>query len=375
MSKKSLNDIFNKFYELTNILLTKADYYFIIGKRSNGKTFSVKKRIIEKAWNEKKDGAIIRRYEEDFKKGRGAKLFKDIVDKGIVEEITQGVYDTIIYKSMSWTFAKTSTDEEGNKSLILAPEPFCYAFALSSGEHDKSTSHANNVSIILFDEVITRHGYLPDEFVTYMNVLSTIIRLRDGVEIFMLGNTVNKYCPYFDEMGLKNVKYMEQGTIDVYTYGESGLKVAVEYCADNEEQSKTSNKYFAFNNPKLQMITNGIWELDIYPHLPVKYKPKNIIFTYFVKFDGDILQCEILQIDDKIFTYIHKKTTDIKNENDVVFSTEYSISNYHFRNITKPNNNVCKKIWWFFVNEKVFYQDNETGEILRNYIEWCKKLT
>ena len=36
----------------------------------------------------------------------------------------------------------------------------------------------------------------------FMNVLSTIIRDRENIKIFMLGNTVNKYCPYFDEMGL-----------------------------------------------------------------------------------------------------------------------------------------------------------------------------
>ena len=32
--------------------------------------------------------------------------------------------------------------------------------------------------------------------------------------------------------------------------------------------------YFAFNNPKLQMITSGAWEMAIYPHNKVKYKPK-----------------------------------------------------------------------------------------------------
>ena len=58
---------------------------------------------------------------------------------------------------------------------------------------------------ILFDEFITRSMYLPDEFVIFTNVLSTIIRDRNNVKIFMCGNTVNKYCPYYKEMGLNNV--------------------------------------------------------------------------------------------------------------------------------------------------------------------------
>ena len=63
----------------------------------------------------------------------------------------------------------------------------------------------------------------------FANVLSTIIRHRNDVKIFMLANTVNKYCPYFKEMGLKHITEMKQGSIDIYTYGSSDLRVAVEY--------------------------------------------------------------------------------------------------------------------------------------------------
>ena len=73
-------------------------------------------------------------------------------------------------------------------------------------------------------------------------------------------------------------------TIDLYTYGESNLRVAVEYSQGIKKESKKSNKYFAFDNPKLQMITNGKWEIDIYPHLPHKYKPKDIKFIYYIKY-------------------------------------------------------------------------------------------
>ncbi|MGC5276152.1 hypothetical protein ACPXAM_23725, partial [Escherichia coli] len=88
---------------------------------------------------------------------------------------------------------------------------------------------------------------------------------------YMLGNTVNKYCPYFAEMGLEHIPKMTQGTIDVYAYGNSDLTVAVEYCKSPDSKVKeASHKYFAFNNPKLEMITGGAWELNIYPHLPYK---------------------------------------------------------------------------------------------------------
>ena len=34
------------------------------------------------------------------------------------------------------------------------------------------------------------------------------------------------------------------------------------------------------------MVTSGVWELDIYPHLPIKYNPKDVLFTYFIEFDN-----------------------------------------------------------------------------------------
>ena len=122
----------------------------------------------------------------------------------------------------------------------------------------------------------------------FMNLLSTIIRQRDNVRVYMLGNTVNKFCPYFTEMGLKQVPFMEQGTIDIYRFGEHGAIVAVEYCS-TIVQHKASNKYFCFDNQNLQMITGGKWELAVYPHLPCKYKPQDVLFVYYIKFNDVVL--------------------------------------------------------------------------------------
>ena len=121
-------------------------------------------------------------------------------------------------------------------------------------EHDKSTSYPD-ITIIVYDEAISRDGYITDEFVLFCNVLSTIIRQRDDVVIYMLGNTVNKYCPYFVEMGLTDVKNMKEGDLQVYSYGDSRLKVAVQFTDSISKKGKASDVYFAFNNPKLQMIT------------------------------------------------------------------------------------------------------------------------
>lgn len=356
------------FYTLDEILKRNAQYNIIIGERSNGKSYATLLYCLKQYVLNGSQFALVRRWKEDIRGKRANTVFNGIVSNNEIENITNGNYNNVYYNSGKWYLSKIDNDL---KKPICDNTPFAYGFSLTDVEHDKSTSYPY-IKNIVFDEFITRSVYIPDEFVIFMNVISTIVRYRNDVKIFMLGNTVNKYCPYFTELGLTNVQSMKQGNIDVYKYGKSGLTVAVEYC-NNLNKSKPSDIYFAFNNPKLQMVTKGVWELDIYPHLPVKYKPCDILYTYFIEFEDNILQCEIINVNNCVFTYIHKKTTPIKYENDLIYSLKSNPSPYVYRNILKPFNKIQSKILYYFHSNKVFYQDNEIGEIVRNYLTMCKQ--
>lgn len=363
-----------KYYSLDNILLKDCQYNMIFGERSSGKTYSVLKLMLINYIATGEQGAYIRRFREDFRGRRGESLFSALVVNGEVTKLTSGEYSTITYRSGKWYLS--NPDPKDTKKTILDAQPFCYGFSLSEMEHDKSTSYPL-VTTICFDEFMTRKFYLNDEFILFTNVLSTIIRERDNVLIFMLANTVNKYCPYFTEMGLTHISAMSPGDIDIYTYGElEELRVAVEYTDVSSDQVKKSDKYFVFDNPKLQMITHGIWELAIYPHLPFKFPKTDIILTYFIQYNLQTCQCEIVytQSPEKIpvlFTYIHKKTTEIRYPDDIIFTTEYSPLPNIFHSLTKPDHPIAKKISNFFRSYRVFYQDNEIGELINNYLKYC----
>lgn len=359
-----------KYYSLDNILSKDAHYNIVIGERSNGKTYATFKYMLERYIKHGEQGALIRRWKEDFKGKRGAQMFEALVADGTVSRLTNGEYNTVYSYSGRWFLA--NIDARNPDKKVPAAEPFCYGFALSDMEHDKSSSYPR-VRNIIFDEFLTRKYYLPDEFVTFMNVLSTIIRQRDDIKIFMLGNTVNQYCPYFTEMGLTHIKEMKQGVIEVYKYGDSNLRVAVEYADSISKQGKPSDVYFAFDNPKLSMITGGAWELAMYPHLPVKYVPKNIQGVFFIEFNQQTLQCEMVYSEGMPFIFIHRKTTPIKNPNkDFIFAMEYDARPNHIRNIRKSSNKFAKRIMQYFNNNMFYYQDNEVGEIVRNYMIACQ---
>lgn len=365
-----------KYYSGKNIRAKGARYNIIYGERSNGKTFDVLLEAYKDFLNsgEVNQLALIRRFDEDFVGAKSAKSSYDslICDGNGVNQISKlsgGVYTGVTYYAGQYIL--TMTDESTGRQ-VKTDKVIAYGFSLTSAEHYKSGS-SPHIKTILFDEFMTRKYYLTDEFIQFQNLLSTIIRDRDDVIIYMCGNTVNQYCPYFKEMGLYRVKDMKKGDIDVYTYGDSGLIVAVEY-SDSPSKNKPSDVYFAFNNPRLNMIKTGAWEIDVYPHCPYKYAPKDVLFMFFIAFDGELMQCEIIHVRGSTFLFVHMKTTTLKDvDHDLIYTTEHDARMNYRRNIMKPVTNLERKICDLFKREKVFYQDNETGELMRNYLNWCRR--
>ena len=362
----------SKYYSLTSINRKNATYNVIFGERSNGKTYATLKQGVIDYYKNGGQMAYVRRWKEDITGRRASRLFSALCENGEIQKITNNEFTGVHYWAGKWYLC--NYDENG-KAIYSDIDIICFSFALSDGEHDKSTSFPK-IQTIIFDEFLTNKIYLNDEFVLFMNTVSTIVRKRDDVKIYMLGNTVNKYCPYFVEMGLEHIQKQKQGTIDVYKYGESKLTVAVEYCASvQDKNSPTVNKYFAFNNPKLEMITGGAWELSIYPHLPYKYKPKDVVLTYYIEFNDNIYSCEIIELGDLAFTYIHTKTTPIKDpDNQLIYTLDYNPKPNYNRNLFSPMNKAQSRVLWFFKHDKVFYQNNNIKKKKKNYIKTCTRL-
>lgn len=372
-----------------NILDSLCEYYMLVSSRSDGKSYSVLEMMLYLKWNYGYSGGIIRRWDDDLKPKTATEIIKNLIGlneityertKGkwnnAVEEITEGYWNTIRYISRKFYFAKIVEGEDD----IIDDSPIMYTFAVSQEEHYKMTSYPD-IKITLFDEFITRKTYLDDEAVSYLNIISTIVRVRDDLINFMCANTISLYCPYFKEMGITKIKKMECGDIDTYEYcDENGIPVMhtrIEYIKSIDKKYKKSNKYFAFNNPKLKMITDGKWELRMYPHLSMndRYERKDVMYTYFINFDDELLQCEIVfkydetSKETRTFTFIHRKTTPLYLEsNTIVFSPEFNTNIHYRRKITHPVDELGKKILSYYQRDLIFYQDNEVGNIIENYL-------
>ena len=352
-----------------------ALYYVVIGERSNGKSFQIQELILENYLKNGEQGAIIRRYDEDFTRGKAVKMFDKFVSNpergNIISEMSEGKWNAVRYLMGGFHLCRYSSNGDLEESDNY---PFCYGFAITKEEHYKSTDYPN-VTTILFDEFISRSGYLSEEFIGFSSIVSTIVRQRNNVKIFLCANTISSYCPYFKEMGITKIKDMTPNTIDIYRYGESGLKVAVEMTGTGQERKKASNDYFAFDNPKLKMIRGDdatLWEIAVYPRSPYRFEKEDIQYIFFIKFDGDIYQCEVISKNDDTFLFIHRKTTPLRlGKGEMLYTEEHDPRPNVSRKILEPHNNLQRKIANFFATEKVFYQSNEIGEGIRNYLLWC----
>lgn len=216
---------------------------------------------------------------------------------------------------------------------------------------------------------MTRNGYLKDEFIGFCNLLSSLVRDRDDVVIYMLANTVNKHCPYFTEMGLGDVSQLKQGELKVYNFGHSDLRVALEYCDPVKATEKVANKLFAFDNPQLEMVKNGKWEIKNYTRAPYPIHDSDIIKDFYVLFNEQMIRGRIVQNKTDIFIFFHRQTKDVKiDELTPFYSDDFSSSVCHVRYVNDCPTELHKLIFTLIKKNSMCFADNEVGEVIRNWL-------
>lgn len=349
----------NEYYSLKKINKLNALYNLIIGQRSNGKTYSVCKQEIEGYFKENFRLAYIRRYDEEIMPKNIQNLFKP--HSALIEKLSNGQFNSTTYKNREFYLYNKDTEEKSEQS-------FCKCFSLNAWERTKGADNGY-FKYILFDEFMTRSFYLNNEFVTFTQLLSSIIRDRDNTIIYMIANTVNQYCPYFAEMGLGKISDIKQGDLKLFTYGDSELTLALEY-SDSRGQTGKVSKYFAFDNPQLKMITTGQWEIKNYPHAPFKIKKENIVYRAYIFFDNDVIACNIIHYENTVFLFfnIQTKTENLELKKRVVYSFETDANPLHVQSLAEQPTDVHKLINNLITFNRVFYADNSVGEIVRNWI-------
>ena len=211
--------------------------------------------------------------------------------------------------------------------------------------------------------------YIKNEPDRLMYLYSTIDRKRGVVELWLVGNSVSRVCPYINAWGLDKIfSKLKQGEIATKTIDNDGtiIKIAVEYC------KSSGGKNMAIGNAS-KMINSGAWETTPQPKLPKSLKEYKKLYTFGFQYKGFKFLCEYLKDKEtkEVCWFIYPFYKDFSNKI-IVFSDEIKISKYWQRDIYNPsfNNDGLKKLLGTFKENKIFYSDDLCGTDFKQVIDF-----
>ena len=305
-----------QYYSGDRILKYKVPYRLIIGERSNGKTYFAKMYCYEH-WKETgKKFVYLRKRKDSISRKEMKKLWADLNEDVILDDL----HDTIKYTPDSGFYY----DNDDGDRITLG-----YALSLEDYESKKGIPY-NDVDIIFFDEFIEKRGDLVDEWSSFINLISTIRRKRDNVEVFLVANTITKYSVYFENFGI-DIKKLRQGQIS-YVKHDMGVEVAIEYCRSlNKNAGKgVIDKYFGFDNsPASKMIMYGEWDYDIVNIKEIDgigWNSKRRLVPMYMTSLGEVYEFSLYEKENPIVFIRKIDTQDGRVKNSIQYNLSYDNS-------------------------------------------------
>ena len=242
------------FYSPKKLLDKNGDINVVWGQRSSGKTYSYLKYALENFQKHNRTFVYVRRWAEDISVKNMDKLMSPLP----IEEIFGTGKSIKFFRGAFWL-----QDEDPSVDRVCLG----WAIALNQVAHTKSQTFTG-AQIVILDEFIqlATERKLKDEFDAWEQTLSTVLRTTNDAKIFLLGNSVGKYSPYFTPYGI-DPNTMKQGEVkEIVLPNEVGTptKIIAEYCEYNEKVGQKTSKYVRGS----KMAKTGEWEIQDVANIP-----------------------------------------------------------------------------------------------------------
>ena len=363
MPKDVVYDPFHIPLDVNNV--NHCSYYMLFSKRGVGKTTTmlILGLILFKLY-----GVVtqyIRQKEDQLRPKFAQELMKTVLSCGYIEKLTEGRWNYAYYYANKWVFCRIT---ESGKIEEKTNIHFMYELSVDQSFTYKSNYNAPYGDWIIFDEMLGKS--YNNEFIYFMDILSTIIRKRQGVRIILLSNSIDEYSEYFEEFEIEEqVKRLKRGDCDICT-SSGGTKIYVEKIDQNDKNAARLNKeYFGFKNPMLYAITGeGDWNVQICKHWDLDDDPELIDRTHYIKMGLNLVRLELMRSEKYGFLVRVKKATKIYP--DSVIYTMDEIEDARFRHC-KGYSNVDRFLWGLLERDLWHYRTNSQKNFIDKYEMIC----
>lgn len=374
------------YFDVDKLLKEKpnARYYFLLSGRSTGKTFGVLRRSGKDCSKGLGMFAYIRRYDEEIK----TRNIQELFSPQNIEEMTNGKYNKVGYWRGFFYFERWDYDEEKDeiRRTYKNPEPCGIALAMNTWERTKGQDIAaayGGIKHIIFDEIITGMSYLKDEFQIMQQIISSLVRDRteNDTKIWLLGNPLSKWCPYFPNLGITNNMIEKPNQRFEISYPGTDMTTIFVYIGRPEEEasstpSKVYQTFFAFPNSvtKSKSITEGFWELDDSMQLPSQvYKNSERKKKVLLFFGEQWIKGEIMRYTENGVYYVVWSPSRPPKKGEYYFILNAVPDKYAIIgvNTKHPYAELLNKI---MATNQLYYSDNTVADLFHGFIKEARKI-
>lgn len=295
-------------------------------------------------------------------------MFNTILLFGYVEKLTDGLYNSIIYKSRRYYLYNTETKEEDDR-------PFMLALSLDENYKNKSSLQLPDTDLIVFDEFLSKYNY-QNEFVDLCDTIKTIIRERDCPFIVLLANTIDKHSFYFKELciyeAIQEMQVDEQKTV-VSPMGTIVDVALIGYNQDSmpEHRKKHNAKFFGFPNPRLNSIRGGAWAVRIFPHPDKEKDTQTVLRNRYISHNGYLLSLELQHNERHGYFVLVHECKDVQDDS-IIYTLDVQLKDRRYK-YKWGTGKLDKKLYSLLEKNRWFYVNNFCGTLVEDYMRTIKK--
>ena len=346
-------------------------WHVIMSIRSKGKTTNSLLLGLVMYWMYGTVAIYVGQNKDQIRPKNTESLYNIIRTYNYVDLITGGRWNDIkLYTGGKWYLI--NTDDAGN---IIEKDntACCEQLAVSEHEIYKSKRNFPTGDLIIFDEFLAK-AYYPNEFLDLCDLLSTVIRDRQNVKLFLLSNTINKHHTYFNELDIYDeVQALEAGhSFQHETYNGTRLYCTIIDPSVTERKKIFNRMYFGFKNPGLGAITGETtWSESNYPHCINSEKTKTLIHNIYIYYNKKLVNLEVVTNDVGLCINAHwaKRTYD----DSIIYTINPMYDRrYRYRLGDPTSSRIDKIINNLFKSNKVYYSTNDVGSFVSSYLQEAK---